>query len=280
LLGAALAWLYAPVAWGLAAQWLTNPDASYGAILAGVSIVLAWRRRAFLIQPTTPAQPESTFESACGILLLLGGLALYLGGLFVADLYTTRASFVVVAGGLAWFVSGRRAARVLAAPLMFLLLSIPLPELVVNAITLPLQLAASAIAESLLIAAGVPVFREGNVLEVPSITLQVAEACSGLRSAVSLAGVAALLAWSGGESILRGAAFVLSAVPIAVVTNGLRVAATGAACEFWSREAARGGWHTMTGWVTFTVSLLLLAAVWRVTHRECPPPLAAEAAGA
>jgi len=277
LVVAALAWLYAAALRGLAVQWLTSPDASYGLIVAAVAVVLAWRRRDILAS----AAPSSKWDAAAGSVVLVSGLALFLAGLFAADLFATRASLVVVATGLLWFASGRRAVRVFAAPLAFLLLAIPLPELVVNAITLPLQLAASAIAESVLMAAGVPVFRDGNVLEVPSITLQVAEACNGLRSAVSLTSVAALIVWSSGGPISSGAPVVLSAVPIAVVTNGLRVAATGIACELWSTEAARGGWHTLTGWLTFVVSMLLLIGVWWMAYRrEQQPAFSPEAARA
>src|SRR5688572_10818491 len=189
----ALLWLYADAARGLAVQWTTDADASYGLILAGVACTLVWRRR-----HAVPSSPDTPMSSAAGVALLACGLTFYLAGLFAADLFTTRASFVVVAGGLTWFLAGRAAARTMAAPLLVLLLAIPLPELVVNAVTLPLQLMASRFAESTLAFGGVPVFRDGNVLELPSVTLQVAEACSGLRSAVSLASVAILLAWASG----------------------------------------------------------------------------------
>src|SRR5581483_10305969 len=112
-----------------------------------------------------------------------------------------------------------------------------------------------------------PVFRDGNVLELRSTSLQVAEACSGLRSAISLTALACLIAWATERTVGRRAAIVSAAVPIAIVLNGLRIAATGAACEVWGPDAASGSWHTFTGWVTFVLALLALAQVQRLIAR-------------
>ena len=262
-LAALIAWLYAGVASGLVKQWVTSPDASYGLILAGVAGVLAWRRRAAL-------NPHTDFPlaSAAALLFVAASCAVLLAGIVAADLFLTRISFVLVAAGLVWFLAGLSALRALATPLLFLLLAIPLPELLVNAITLPLQLVASSLAETTLSAAGVPVFRDGNILELPAVTLQVAEACSGLRSAVSLACVAVLLAWSSRIGMMRRAALVIAAIPIAVAANGFRIAFTGIATETWGAAAARGTWHEATGWATFVVSLAALVAVQRVLESE------------
>ena len=145
-------------------------------------------------------------------------------------------------------------ASTLAAPLVFLAIAVPLPALVANAITVPLQLTASRVAETSLTTMGVAVFRDGNVLELPSTALEVAEACSGLRSIVSLAAISVLLAWME-PSLPRRVAIVAASLPIAIVANGLRIAATGLACEAWGPKAASGSWHTFSGWVTFLVSV-------------------------
>src|SRR5205814_3001900 len=111
-------------------------------------------------------------------------------------------------------------------------------------------------------------FRDGNVLELPAVTLQVAEACSGLRSAISLTCVGVLLAWSAHGSFRRRAVVIALAPPIAVVTNGLRIAITGMASEVWGAAAARGVWHETTGWITFVVSVMLLGAIHRAFNNE------------
>jgi exosortase len=172
-----------------------------------------------------------------------------------------------VLGGALWFLAGARAARLMAVPLIFLLIAIPLPSLIVNSVTLPLQFVASHIAESALMLASVPVFRDGNLLTLPSATLEVAQACSGLRSLVSLGAIGAVLAWAGERSTLRRALLVLLTVPIAIVMNGLRIAATGIACETWGPHVASGGWHTFTGWITFVVSTFLLLQVGKAMKR-------------
>jgi exosortase D (VPLPA-CTERM-specific) len=204
-----------------------------------------------------------------GAAALAFGLLVYLVGQLGADVFVTRVSFVLVLTGLLWFLTGARALRAMAAPLVFLLIAIPLPALVVNAVTLPLQLLASRLGEATLSAAGVAVFRDGNLIELPSTTLEVAEACSGLRSIVSLAGIGGLLAWTE-RGWLRRALLVAATLPIAIVMNGLRIAATGLACESWGPRAASGPWHSFSGWVTFLVSVLALLGLQRVAARPRP----------
>jgi exosortase len=262
ILAALIAVLYAGQWKGLASEWTSSPDASYGVVLACVAIVLAWQRRrpfAVAANPTSPVLP--------GLGALVLGIGLYLAGTLGADLFLTRSSLIIVLGGLLWFLAGGPALRVMAVPLVFLLLAIPLPALVVNAVTLPLQLVASRIAESALATAGVPVFRDGNVLQLPSTMLQVAEACSGLRSLVSLGAIGVLLAWATQSSMVMRIAIIVATVPIAIAMNGLRIAATGVACEIWGGDVASGGWHTFTGWVTFVVSLWLLVQSSRALTR-------------
>jgi exosortase len=259
VLAGSLAWLYADAGRGLLLQWITSPDASYGAILAAVALLVFWQRRLVIL-----GEPGRSRASIAGIAVAAVGLAAHLAGLFAADLFTTRASFVVVAGGLIWFFGGSRAAAAAFTPLAFLLLAIPLPELVVTTVTSSLQAVAARTAELTLSAGGIPVYRDGNVLELPAATLQIAEACSGLRSVVSLASVGVLLAWATPGSPTRRTLLVLSTLPIAVVANGLRVAGTGAAAEAWGPAMTRDPWHSLAGWVTFVVSLSALWAVRRV----------------
>ncbi len=263
LIGAALAWLYARTLAGLVVEWTSSPDASYGLVMAIAAIAVGWQRRAAFL-----AARDAGASATPGLAILIGGLLLYLVGLLGADVFLTRLSLLPVITGILWLLAGRRAVRVVAAPLIFALVAIPLPALIVNAVTLPLQLVASRLAESTLMLAGVPVFRDGNLLELPSATLEVAEACSGLRSLVSLTGVAVLVAWTVYGRAWRRTTLVAAAVPIAIVMNGFRIAATGIACEIWGRVAASGGWHTFTGWVTFAASVVVLLQMRRVVERH------------
>jgi exosortase len=251
-------WLYGATLTGLAAEWLSSPDASYGVIVAAVAAAVAWQRRGVFARARATEGPAAP---GCGVIVI--GLLMYVVGVRAADVFVTRLSLFVVLTGSIWFLAGRAALRAMAAPLLFLLLSIPLPALVINTITLPLQLVASRLAESTLSIASVPVFRDGNLLMLPSTTLEVEEACSGLRSLVSLSALAVVLAWAAESSSVRRALVVASAIPIAVAANGLRIAATGIAAEKWGPPAISGTWHTLTGWVTFVVAVGALIWVQR-----------------
>ena len=261
LLSLSIGWLYAGVASGLVAEWASSPDASYGIVLASVALLVAWRRREALAQAIDPAG-----AAAPGAALMLLGLTVYLAGQLGADLFLTRISLPLVIVGATWFLAGWRALTTMAAPLLFFTIAIPLPTLIATAVTMPLQLTASRVAEASLTTIGVPVFRDGNVLELPSAALEVAEACSGLRSIISLAAISVLLAWTE-PTLPRRIAIVAISLPLAIVMNGLRIAATGLACEAWGPRAASGSWHTFTGWITFVVSVFLLVQLQRLMAR-------------
>jgi exosortase len=231
-----------------------------------VAFAVIWRRR-----DTFAHAADHSSNPAPGLAILVVGLLIYLAGQLGADIFLTRVSFLAVVTGAAWFLAGPRAVRVIAAPLAFLLIAIPLPALVANAITLPLQLIASRVAETTLGAVGVPVLRDGNVLELPSTALEVAEACSGLRSIVSLAAIGVLLAWTD-PSWPRRLAIVASTLPVAIVMNGLRIAATGIAAETWGPRFASGSWHTFTGWITFVISIAVLMQLQRALQAGAGRP--------
>ena len=277
LLALALAWLYAETLAGLGREWLSSPDASYGVVLAAVAAAVAWQRR----DRVARACAEPPTHRSAGAFIFGAGLLLFLAGQLGADVFLTRLSLVAVLTGTLWFVAGAAVVGVLAAPLAFVLMAVPLPALIVNAVTLPLQFTASQIAESTLVTAGVAVFRDGNVLELPSTTLQVAEACSGLRSLVSLTAIAVLLAWATpGHSRLARVAMVAAAIPVAIVMNGFRIAGIGLACEAWGPRMASGAWHTLSGWLTFAASAVVLIAIQRIIapDRAVPPALEGAAA--
>jgi exosortase len=272
-LSAVLAALFASTISGLALEWASSPDSSYGALLAGIAAIVAWHRRRQFTAAIGRPHPRRT----TGFVILVAGLVTYLIGTVGADVFLSRISLVIIVAGLTWYVAGIECARLAAAPLAFLLLAIPLPTLVVNTVTLPLQLLASRMAENLLVLIGVPVFRDGNVLELRSTSLEVAQACSGLRSLISLSAVACVVAWAAERSWPRRLIVIASALPIAVALNGVRVAATGVACEMWGRQMATGGWHELAGWITFAVAIAVLLVFQRTLPRLRTPDATAPA---
>lgn len=256
---ASMLWLYGLTLRGLGNEWLSSPDSSYGLVLAAIAALTCWNRRRLIAACAT--QPSGLLP---GVVLLVWGLSVFLIGRFGADVFVTRVSFVIVAAGLVWTIGGTMTARICAAPLVLLLIAVPLPTIVVNAVTMPMQLVASRVAEWMLAAVHIPVFRDGNVLELQSTSLEVAEACSGLRSLISLTAIGCLVAWATERTAVRRLAVIAAAPPIALVFNAIRIAATGIACETWGPQAAKGGWHTFAGWLTFVVAVGALVRFQRM----------------
>jgi exosortase len=162
--------------------------------------------------------------------------------------------------------------------LAFLFFMVPLPAIVFNHLTFPLQLLASSAGELAIRAAGIPVLRDGNVLQLPARTLEVAEACSGIRSIVTLLMLAVVVGYFTERRALRRVLLALAAVPIAVLANAVRVAGTGVASEWISPTAADGFFHTFSGIVIFGVALLGLSGVQQLVNR-CAATSDAPAAG-
>lgn len=248
--------------------WITDiwvdENYSHGVLVPFVSLWLAYERRDDLGRLV----PR---PSAAGLVIILAGIGLLLMGRLAAELFTMRMSLVVVVAGVLVFVLGWGYARVLALPVAFLLFMVPLPAVVLNSVTLPLQFVASEIAVTALHWLRLPALREGNVILLPNTALEVVEACSGLRSLISLAAmgvvVAVLFLRRTGPRVLLAA----SSVPIAVLTNGGRVAGTGVLSYFYGPEVAEGFFHTFSGWLVFVVALVLLgveAMLLRPLDRE------------
>src|SRR5262249_49903976 len=161
-----------------------------------------------------------------------------------SELFLTRISMVGMVVGVTVFLSGWQTVKALAFPLALLLLTIPLPAIVFNQVAFPLQLIASRVGESILGALAIPVLREGNVLVLATTSLEVAEACSGIRSLVSLLSVGVVLGYTADQRTWTRTLIAASAIPLAILTNGLRVAALGIAASRFGPAAAEGLLHT------------------------------------
>ncbi len=255
--GATFAWLYAHVAAKLAHDWATDDNYSHGFLIVPIAAYLVWERRQALGRLT----PR---PSAWGAPVLAGALALLVAGTLGAELFLTRISIVGVAAGVILLLGGGRAFRVVGFPLAFLLLMIPIPAIIFNQIAFPLQLLASRFGTALMSVAGVPVLREGNVLVLSNTTLEVAEACSGIRSLVSLLTLGILLGYFTDRRSWVRTLLAVATIPIAILTNGLRVAGAGVAAYSYGPDAAEGFFHTFSGWLVFVAALALLFAMQRV----------------
>ena len=256
VLGAAVLWLYRGALSSLVHQWASDDNYSHGFFVAPLALYFAWERREALARASVRSGPG-------GAVLLAFSLALWMAGLLGAELFLTRVSLVGVIAGLVWFVWGRAYLRVLAFPIAFLLLMIPLPAIIFNQIAFPLQLLASRVGETAIAAVGIPVLREGNVLQLPGRTLEVAEACSGIRSLVSLLMVAIVLGYFTERPSGARVLIACAAIPIAIVANAVRVAGTGIASEWIGPAASEGFFHAFSGWLMFVVAFVALLGVQR-----------------
>jgi exosortase len=254
LLGALLVWMYHGIAVKLVNDWYELPDFSHGFLIPFFAAFLLWDNRAQL--RTTPIVP-----SWAGVSLVALALFELLLGVLGADLFLQRTSFVLLVAGLVWTLLGRPMLGRLKFVLFVLLLAIPLPTILFNQITFPLQLLASWCASNLLQLAQVPVLRDGNVINLPAMPLEVAEACSGIRSLMSLFTVAVIYGYFLERTTWRRVVLAFSALPIAVAANAARIFGTGLCVQYWDPVKAMGFFHEFSGWLMFLVSLSCLYLV-------------------
>jgi exosortase len=260
---ASAALLYRDVLAQLYDAWMNDGNYSHGFLIIPLALYLAWERRDRLT-----AMPLS--PSAWGAVLIAGSLAVLVAGVLGAELFLTRISLVGVVAGTCLFLLGWKHLRLLTFPISVLLLMIPLPAIVFNQIAFPLQLWASRFGESVLSGVEIPVLREGNVLILANTTLEVAEACSGIRSLISLLTLGIVFGYFTDRRGSVRTIVALSTIPIAIVANGIRVAGTGVAAHYIGREAAEGFLHEFSGWILFLVAFALLALVQRLVIRVMP----------
>ena len=255
----AMGWLYGHVLAKLVHDWATDGNYSHGFLVPPVAGYFAWERRARLAS----LRLEPSFWGLC---IVAGSLAVLVLGTLGAELFLTRISLIGLLAGAIVFTAGWRHLRTLAFPLVCLVLMIPIPAIVFNQIAFPLQLIASQFGAGVLSAAGIPVLREGNVIVLANTSLEVAEACSGIRSLVSLLTIGLILGYFSSPSTWVRAVVTLGTIPIAIFTNALRVAGTGIAAHFYGPRAAEGFFHTFSGWLVFLVALLLVWLLERACH--------------
>jgi len=258
-----VAWVYSSILARLVAQWWHDPNFSHGFFVPAFSLYLLWLGRKRLL--SLPHRP-----SWAGLVILVVGLAVLIVGDLGAELFLSRLSLLLVIAGLVVLFLGWNYQREILFPWAFLILMIPIPVIVFNQITFPLQILASELASGLLPLMGVPVLREGNVIQIPAMPLQVAEACSGIRSLLSLATLAIIYGYLLENRQAVRVLLALASVPIAIAANSLRIVGTGLLVQYWDPDKAEGFFHTFSGWLIFVASLAmlyclhkLLQLVWR-----------------
>ena len=252
-------YLYYDVILKLIHDWYTEPDFSHGFLVPLFSGYIVWISKDKLA--ALPVKP-----SILGLIGILGGLSGLIVGTLGSELFVARTSLLILIAGYVVFFLGWKYFRAVLFPWLFLFLMVPIPAILFNQITFPLQLLASQLASFLLPIFGVPVLREGNVIQLPAMPLEVAEACSGIRSLMSLTTLAIVYGFFLETKVWPRVWLALSAIPIAVAANALRIVGTGLMVQLWDPEKALGFFHEFSGWVIFIVSLALLFGVHSATR--------------
>lgn len=261
---------YFPILKKLVDQWMTDDDVSHGFFVPIVAGYIAWQRRDVLMNlPWKPAW------WGVGVLVWSGVQAFM--GMLGAELFLQRTAFLEALVGLLLIMGGTAAIRALLFPLLLLPFMIPIPSVIYNQITFPLQLFASEVAEQVLLLINIPVLREGNILELASQKLSVAEACSGIRSLLMLTFLSLVYAYFFDKKVWMRWALFLCTIPIAIIANAGRVTITGILSEI-DTDLATGIFHETEGFVIFGIAFAFLAFthwainwVWQLRTRPSVP---------
>lgn len=284
----AILFTYAAVLVKLSRDWWTDENYSHGLLVPVIIGYILWTQRdKFAAEPARPSVLLGGLAAAFALFALWTGVA-------GAELYTQRMSLVLLIAGVVVYFGGLAFLRLILVPLGLLILAIPIPAIIFNKIAFPLQLFASRCAVWSMTTVGIPVLRQGNVIELKPLNsidtkkLEVVEACSGIRSLMTLITLAVVFAyfsyprssdgggpggrfgWLRSFGFWRSLIIVLSAVPIAILTNAARVSGTGILSHYYGTGVADGFFHSFSGWVVYVVAFLLLFAVGWIIDRFKP----------
>jgi exosortase len=285
LIVGAIGFSYWSVLAGLAHFWWTDENYSHGLLIPLLVLYILWSERDSLAGARkAPATVWGLAAIVCALLALWAGIA-------GAELFIQRMSLVILLAGVAVYFWGFGLLKLVLVPLLLLALAIPIPSIVFNRIAFPLQLFASRCAVWAMRQLEIPVLREGNVIELlprgsqTTTRLEVVEACSGIRSLMTLVTLAVVFAYftrprTAGTTtsqpffarfgFWRAVLIVGSAVPIAIVTNALRVSGTGVLSHYYGTEVADGFFHSFSGWVVYVVAFILLVGMGWLIDRLNP----------
>lgn len=252
---------FSPIYPELVRDWFGHSDNSHAILVPFISLFFIWQRKNEL--QSTPFD-----GSAWGVIILGASLLVYIASYGGGLAFPARVAMVASLFGLVWFCFGIGFIRILVFPICFLLFMVPVPSSLLSFVSMPLQLMATQISASLIGGCSIPVYREGNMLYFVETQLEVAEACSGIRSIVSLTMLSLVFCYLSREGWLRKVLLVAVAIPIAFLANIVRVTGTGVLAHFYGDRVARGFLHEFSGFVIFAFGFALLFAVFSLTKRK------------
>jgi exosortase A len=260
IIAGCLTLIYFPIIKGLVHDWINLPDFSHGFLIPLLFLYFLYKRRTQLIT----LKPSANWA---GLSLIFIGVMLLLVGNLSSEYFTMRFSILIVIGGVILFLLGKAFFKILLFPIIFLIFMIPLPSILIDQITFPLQIIASKVAAQTLYFIGVPVLREGNIILLANTSLEVTEACSGIRSFISLLAVSVVFSYVTQKRTWNRVLIILSTFPIAVIANAARVSGTGVLAYQYGDSVAQGFFHGFSGWILFIVAFLCLFGIGSVISR-------------
>jgi exosortase len=235
-------------------QWYQDENYSHGFIVPFIALFFLYERREELkkviVQPWGP-----------GLAVIAFGLVQLSLGFLATEYFTMRSSLIVVLAGMVLYFLGKETFRISRLSIIYLILMVPLPYIIYDMVAFPLKLFVTKVSVAFLQLVGIVVIREGNIIMFPAITLEVADACSGIRSLISLIALGAAYAFFIKTTTVKRWLIILAAVPIAIVTNALRVIVTGILAQHWGAKAAEGFFHEFAGLMVFAVAMVLLVGM-------------------
>ena len=241
-------------------DWSIDDNFSHGFLIPFISGFLIWQKRDQLTS-------EKLKASNWGLLIIFMGMLLHIAGTAGAEMFTMRMAIVVTLTGLSFYFFGSKITISVIVPLAYLMFMIPIPAIIWNKIAFPLQLFAAKLSTQFIQFIDIPVLRQGNILQLPNTTLEVVDACSGLRSLTSLLALSAAFAYmvplnNLGKWLLFG-----SAIPIAIIVNIFRLTITAVLARYIGPETAQGFLHELSGMVIFIVALIFLYLFYLVLKK-------------
>jgi len=262
-LSASFLLLYYPVVVKLVQDWGVDDNYSHGYFIPFIAAYMVWQKKEELA-----SAPKK--GSLWGLVVVLMGLAQFALAWAGSEYFLQGTSIVVVLFGVVLFLWGSASTKIVWVPIAYLAFMVPLPAILWNKIAFPMKLFASKVAADAIQALGFTVLREGNILTLPNTVLEVADACSGLRSLTSLLALSAAMAYLASMGSWKKWLLFLSAAPIAVVCNVLRLIGTAVLARYYGAAVAEGFLHTFSGWLVFILGLAMLAAVYALLQRPRP----------
>src|ERR1043166_2362455 len=252
---------YFPILKFLVHQWSVDENVGHGFFVPLVAAYVAWKRR--------EEMRALEFKPAWwGVGVMLWGAAQGYFGMLGAELFLQRTAVLISLLGVLLVLGGTPLVRGLAFPLLLLPFMIPIPSVIYTQIPFPLQMFASRVAEACLSLIGIPVLRDGNILELASQKLSVAEACSGIRSLLSLSFLSLVYAYFFDNRVWMRWVLLISTAPIAILANAGRVTITGILSQY-DPELAHGFFHSLEGWIIFLTALVMLAGLHSLITHVC-----------